>query len=165
MINFPIYLLFWLSITTSTTAFSANEIIVDKLKSPAISSTLVESNDNLLKSSQLSTQNGLSNSNVFDITQDNQGFIWFATEDGLNRFDGKNFVTYRHNANNKNSIANNLIRKIFYDSEHTLWIGTQNGLSRYNRELDNFDNFFNIADDENSLRDNMIWDIYQNKNK
>ena len=54
-----------------------------------------------LKFSQLSTINGLSNSNVFGITQDHQGFIWFATEDGLNRFDGKNFVTYRHNANNK----------------------------------------------------------------
>ena len=165
MINFPIYLFFLIGIATSTTAFSANDITTGELKSSTISSTLIESNDNFLKFSQLSTQNGLSNSNVFDITQDNQGFIWFATEDGLNRFDGKNFITYRHNTNNKNSIANNLIRKIFYDSEHTLWIGTQNGLSRYNRELDNFDNFLNVTGDENSLRDNIIWDIYQNKDK
>ncbi len=118
-----------------------------------------------LKFSQLSTINGLSNSNVFGITQDHQGFIWFATEDGLNRFDGKNFVTYRHNANNKYSIADNVIRKIFIDSENTLWVGTENGLSRYNLELDNFDNFRHITRDEASLRDNVIWDIYQDQGK
>jgi len=127
--------------------------------------TVIESNDNLLKFSQLTTLDGLSNSNVFGIIQDHQGFIWFATEDGLNRFDGKNFITYRHNANNKHSIAGNIIRKVFIDSENTLWIGTDNGLSRYNLELDNFDNFINKPNDESSLQDNVIWDIYQNKEK
>ena len=125
--------------------------------------TIIESNDNLLKFSQLSTLDGLSNSNVFGITQDHQGFIWFATADGLNRFDGSNFVTYRHHAKDLHSIADNFIRKIFIDSENTLWIGTQNGLSRYNLELDNFDNFLNIVNDQSSLKDNVIWDIYQNK--
>ncbi len=114
-----------------------------------------------LKFSQLSAIDGLSNSNVFGITQDHQGFIWFATEDGLNRFDGNNFVTYRHNTNNKHSIADNVIRKIFIDNKNTLWVGTENGLSRYNLELDNFDTFSHIANDNNSLRDNVIWDIYQ----
>ena len=127
--------------------------------------TVIESNESLLKFSQLTTLDGLSNSNVFGITQDHQGFIWFATEDGLNRFDGKNFITYRHNANNKHSIAGNIIRKVFIDSENTLWIGTDNGLSRYNLELDNFDNFINKPNDESSLQDNVIWDIYQNKEK
>jgi len=125
--------------------------------------TIIESNDNLLKFSQLSTLHGLSNSNVFSITQDHQGFIWFATEDGLNRFDGSNFVTYRHHINDSHSIADNFIRKIFIDSENTLWIGTRNGLSRYNLEFDNFDNFLNKPNDQSSLKDNVIWDIYQNK--
>ena len=129
-----------------------------------IKSTLIESGKNPLKFSQLSTANGLSNSNVFGVTQDQQGFIWFATEDGLNRFDGTNFVIYRHDANNQHSIADNVIRKIFIDSENTLWVGTQNGLSRYNIELDNFDNFYNESHNESSLRDNVIWNIYQNKN-
>jgi len=118
-----------------------------------------------LKFSQLSAIDGLSNSNVFGITQDHQGFIWFATEDGLNRFDGNNFVTYRHNTNNKHSIADNIIRKIFIDNENTLWVGTENGLSRYNLELDNFDTFSHTANDNNSLRDNVIWDIYQDSGK
>ncbi|WP_114324658.1 EAL domain-containing protein [Candidatus Colwellia aromaticivorans] len=161
LINFVI----WLCIATSTTAFSFNELADKKLGATSINSTFIESNNNLLKFSQLSTLDGLSSSNVFGITQDNQGFIWFATEDGLNRFDGNNFVTYRHNANNQHSIADNIIRKIFIDSEKTLWVGTQNGLSRYNNELDNFDNFTTKINDENSLRDNIIWDIYQNKNE
>ena len=151
--------------TTSTTALSYEKLTNNKSSVTSVNSTFIESNNNLLKFSQLSTSDGLSNSNVFGVTQDNQGFIWFATEDGLNRFDGKDFVTYRHNAKNKNSIADNIIRKIFIDDKHNLWVGTQNGLSRYNRELDNFNNFFNVANNDNSLRDNVIWDIYQNKSK
>lgn len=147
------------------TAFSVNATSSKQLNNISINteSTVVESNANQLKFSQLSTLDGLSSSNVFGITQDHQGFIWFATEDGLNRFDGNNFVTYRHNANNKHSIADNVIRKIFIDSENTLWIGTENGLSRYNIEHDNFDNFVNKIGDNSSLKDNVIWDIYQNK--
>ena len=153
----------WLCIATSTTALCYESESSEKLTSTSQNPTFFQSNNNLLKFTQLSTLDGLSNSNVFGVTQDNQGFIWFATEDGLNRFDGKNFVTYRHNSSNKHSIADNVIRKIFIDSEQTLWIGTQNGLSQYNPILDNFNNYFNITDNDNSLRDNVIWDIYQNK--
>jgi len=162
--SLPYYFITLSCITISSTAFSYQESTHKNLNTPSKNSPFIETTSNLLKFNQLTTSDGLSNSNVFGITQDNQGFIWFATEDGLNRFDGKNIVTYRHNANNKHSIADNLIRKIFFDTEHVLWIGTQNGLSRYNRELDNFDNFFTIINDENSLRDNVIWDIYQNQN-
>ncbi len=146
--------------------FSVNSASSEQLNNKSISqeSTFIESNDNLLKFSQLSTLDGLSNSNVFSITQDHQGFIWFATADGLNRFDGNNIVTYRHNADSEHSIADNFIRKIFIDSENTLWVGTENGLSRYNIELDNFDTFINKTNDNSSLKDNFIWDIYQNKN-
>jgi len=163
--NLFILFFIWLSIATSTTALSYDKLTNKKSNTTSVNSTFIESNHNSLKFSQLSTLDGLSNSNVFGVTQDHQGFIWFATEDGLNRFDGKSFVTYRHNANNKHSIADNIIRKIFIDSEKTLWVGTQNGLSRYNRELDNFDSFFSMPNNDNSLRDNIIWDIYQNKNK
>ncbi|MGL1957526.1 MAG: EAL domain-containing protein [Colwellia sp.] len=135
-----------------------------------LSATLEEKNSEYLLSSEaikfshLSTIDGLSSSNVFGITQDKQGFLWFATEDGINRYDGSNFVTYRHTATNPFSVADNVIRKIFIDQNNTLWVGTENGLSRYNRELDNFDNFINIPSDETSLQDNIIWDIYQDNN-
>jgi len=116
---------------------------------------------NQLKFSQFSAIDGLSSSTIFDINQDKQGYIWIATEDGLNRFDGKNFRTYRHDINKENSISDNVIRKIFIDTNNTLWVGTQNGLSRYNRNLDNFDNYYQDENDDDSLNDNVIWDIYQ----
>jgi diguanylate cyclase (GGDEF)-like protein/PAS domain S-box-containing protein len=163
--NIFTHFLLLLCIATSSMALSYEKSANKESNTASVHSTFIESNNNQLRFSQLSTLDGLSNSNVFSITQDSQGFIWFATEDGLNRFDGKNIITYRHNANNKHSIADNIIRKIFFDSEKTLWVGTQNGLSRYNRELDNFDSFTTEIGNELSLRDNMIWDIYQNKNE
>lgn len=115
--------------------------------------------------SQLSVKNGLSQNTVYAMVQDQQGFMWIATEDGLNRFDGEKFVHYRHSANNRHSIADNLIRKVFVDKSNTLWVGTQNGLSRYNAKQDNFDNYLANTEDNHALLDNIIWDIYQdNKN-
>jgi diguanylate cyclase (GGDEF)-like protein/PAS domain S-box-containing protein len=121
-------------------------------------------NDIQLKFSQFSANEGLSSSNVFAINQDKQGYLWVATEDGLNRFDGKKFQPYRHDISDSNSISDNVIRKIFIDNQNTLWVGTQNGLSRYNRELDNFDNFYHNKNDKDSLKDNVIWDVYQDYN-
>ena len=117
-----------------------------------------------LKFTNISTDNGLSQNYVFSIAQDKQNFIWLATEDGLNRYDGKNFVHYRHKVNDPNSIADNIIRKVFVDKSGVLWVGTEKGLSRYNKSLDNFDNFFAIKNDKFSLRDNFIWEIYQDNN-
>ena len=114
-----------------------------------------------LKFSNLSTAQGLSQSYVFSIAQDQQGFIWIATEDGLNRYDGKNFIHYRHKINDKHSIADNMIRKVFVDNKNILWVGTEKGLSRYNRRLDNFDNYLAVDGDQTTLRDNFIWEIYQ----
>ena len=120
-------------------------------------------NQNPLKFERISIAEGLSQSHVYDIIQDQNGFIWIATQDGLNRYDGKNFVYYRHDSNNQNSIADNFIRKLFIDNQNTLWIGTNNGLSRYDEVFDNFDNFLNQKNDSNSLKDNEVWDIYQDK--
>ncbi len=114
-----------------------------------------------LKFERISIAEGLSQSYVYDITQDKHGFIWIATQDGLNRFDGKNFVYYRHDSTNKGSIADNFIRKLFIDDKGVLWVGTNNGLSRYNESLDNFDNFYHQSSESGSLKDNEIWDIYQ----
>ncbi len=120
-------------------------------------------NQNPLKFERISIAEGLSQSYVYDIIQDSNGFMWIATQDGLNRYDGKSFVYYRHDSTNKNSIADNFIRKLFIDDKSVLWVGTNEGLSRYNPSLDNFDNFLHQENDNNSLKDNEIWDIYQDK--
>ena len=114
-----------------------------------------------LKFEQLSIESGLSQNYVYSIVQDEQGFIWIATEDGLNRYDGYKFKYYRHNLADNKSISDNLIRKVFIDSNNNLWVGTQNGLSRYNRELDSFTTYKHHPNQSHSLSDNVIWDIYQ----
>ena len=114
-----------------------------------------------LKFEQLSVKEGLSQSYVYSIAEDDDGFIWIATQDGLNSYDGESFVHYRHDVSNVNSIPDNFIREVFIDKDNTLWVGTGNGLSRYNKTLDHFENYFHVSDDNNSLKDNFIWDIYQ----
>lgn len=116
-----------------------------------------------LKFSHLTKKDGLSQSYVFDIVQDKRGFIWVATEDGLNRYDGANFKYYRSDISDKNSIADNFIRNLYIDKSDTLWVGTANGLSRYNEKLDNFDNYVHETGNINSLSDNTIWGISEDK--
>jgi ligand-binding sensor domain-containing protein len=123
--------------------------------------SLAESMTSPIKLEQLTTKDGLSQSSVYDMVQDQQGFIWIATQDGLNRYDGNDFVHYRHNVLESSSIANNFIRKVFIDKDNTLWVGTNDGLSRYDRKLDNFKNFFHLPGKSSSLKDNVIWNIYQ----
>lgn len=116
----------------------------------------------VLKFNRLTVKQGLSTNATHDVAQDKQGFIWIATQDGLNRYDGLNVIQYRTKSDSTHSIADNFIRNVFVDKDNQVWIGTNNGLSRYNRELDSFDNFYNSVDDSNTLKDNFIWDIYQN---
>jgi len=116
-----------------------------------------------LKFTPLTIKQGLSQSYVYDIVEDHQGFMWVATQEGLNRYDGNEFVHYKNNILIENSVANNFIRKVFVDKSNTLWVGTQNGLSKYNHETDSFENFYHDKHNTSSLQDNVIWDIYQDK--
>jgi diguanylate cyclase (GGDEF)-like protein/PAS domain S-box-containing protein len=116
-----------------------------------------------LKFERISIAEGLSQSYVYDIVQDKNGFVWIATQDGLNRYDGEHFVYYRHDSSNPNSVADNFIRKLFIDKKNNLWVGTEKGLSKYNESIDSFENFIYLENNINTLKDNEIWDIYQDK--
>lgn len=75
----------------------------------------------------LSVQEGLSNSFVNCLLQDRTGFIWFGTDDGLNRFDGHEVKVYRNDPNDKSSISENIIWALWEDRSGNLWIGTKTG--------------------------------------
>ncbi|WP_431292531.1 ligand-binding sensor domain-containing protein [Pedobacter sp. P26] len=77
-------------------------------------------------------ENGLSNNTAFCSVQDGNGFMWFGTKDGLNRFDGYSFKTYRHDTEKAGSLGNDLISALHHDHEQTLWVGTNNGVYQYN---------------------------------
>jgi serine phosphatase RsbU (regulator of sigma subunit)/ligand-binding sensor domain-containing protein len=96
---------------------------------------------NKIKFNNYSTIDGLSNSTIQRIYQDNFGYIWLGTNDGLNKYDGYNFQVYRDDPDNENSIMGNLILEIYEDSKKNLWIGTELALNKYNRDTDSFINY------------------------
>ncbi|GAB3010799.1 hybrid sensor histidine kinase/response regulator transcription factor [Niabella terrae] len=80
----------------------------------------------------LGSSQGLSNSSVKCIFQDQRGVLWFGTYDGLNRYDGSNFTIFRNRIEDSASIPHNYICAIQEDVSHNLWVGTGQGLVRYN---------------------------------
>jgi ligand-binding sensor domain-containing protein/serine phosphatase RsbU (regulator of sigma subunit) len=94
-----------------------------------------------LQFKHLSTEQNLSNSHILDIVQDHKGYLWFGTEDGLNRYDGYQINNYWHNPDDSSSIGSNQIYALFEDSNQDLWIATSRKLHRYRRETDRFEHF------------------------
>jgi ligand-binding sensor domain-containing protein len=79
----------------------------------------------------LDTSNGLSNNEVTSFYQDIKGFVWVGTFDGLNRYDGYKFTTFRNSISDKNSLINNKVLCITQDQQYNLWVGTEGGVNRY----------------------------------
>ncbi len=87
----------------------------------------------------ITIRDGLSQSSVFTILQDRRGFMWFGTEDGLNRYDGYRFVTYKNDPVCPTSLSYNYIKAILEDSTGALWVGTYGGgLNRFNTGTNDF---------------------------
>ncbi|WP_320969388.1 two-component regulator propeller domain-containing protein [Bacteroides nordii] len=84
---------------------------------------------------------GLSHNTVFDIVQDRDGYIWVATKNGLNRYNGYNFTTYHHDEEDSCSIGSDYIRACTIDLKGNVWLGTAAGLSLYDAERECFENF------------------------
>ena len=110
----------------------------------------------------ISTSEGLSQSSVIAIHQDNLGQMWFGTRDGLNKYDGNTFTTFR-NTNLKNAISNNDILSITEDKKGVLWIGTYNGLNSFDPKTNTFINYFHQKENT-SLSNNTIWCIREMNN-
>ncbi|MDQ0638375.1 signal transduction histidine kinase/ligand-binding sensor domain-containing protein/DNA-binding response OmpR family regulator [Pedobacter sp. W3I1] len=95
-----------------------------------------------LRFTSLTSKNGLSSNNVTVIFKDRYGLMWFGTEDGLNKFDGTNFTTYKHQANDSTSIQANEVKAIHEDRRGNLWFGTSGGsLALFNRRKNSFINY------------------------
>jgi len=87
---------------------------------------------------KINSDDGLSHNIANDIVQDGKGFMWIATHDGLNRFDGYELKVYRFNPADSTSISGNYIKCLYVDQNDNLWISTRYGLNLYNSEQDNF---------------------------
>src|SRR5690348_8942818 len=92
--------------------------------------------------SWLGIEQGLSNNSVRCIYQDQKGFLWFGTYDGLNRYDAYNFKVFRNNFNNPSSLTNNFINAIDEDKNGNIWVGTRQGVAVYRTLTNNFSDVY-----------------------
>ncbi len=89
----------------------------------------------------LGLEEGLSNETVLAIYQDSKGYLWFGTEDGLNKYDGYSFTKYRFDPFDVKSLAQNSIYTIWEDKDGFIWVGTFEGLCRFDRRTEKFSRF------------------------
>ncbi len=115
-----------------------------------------------LRFEHLGIDEGLSQNTVNSIYQDSKGFIWIATNQGLNKFDGYEFTVFEKGMGSYNYSADDLILSVFEDSKKNLWIGTENdGLAIYNSS-DN--KFIHITHNPNRLKGDEIRAISEDRN-
>lgn len=115
----------------------------------------------LMRFERLTIDNGLSSNSINHIVQDRQGFLWIATKDGLNRFDGYEFKIYRHIADDPHSLPENWVEKLFIDNRQRLWVGTSNGLAYFDTDKDSFTVYKHQEGRAESLSNDHIRDIFQ----
>ncbi|MGV3639722.1 MAG: two-component regulator propeller domain-containing protein [Adhaeribacter sp.] len=104
---------------------------------------------------------GLSSNTVWTIAQDQQGYMWFGTKEGLTRFDGYQYKSFRFDKRNPASLGNNFIRKIFRFDDKTFWIGTEEGIYLLDLQKETFKLFAGLGrvfvHDIHRDQDGMIW--------
>ena len=106
-----------------------------------LAATFSTANADDLYFTHIGEKEGLSQSTVLDIEQDTNGNMWFATYNGLNRYDGYTFTVFRHDDRDSTSIASDIIRTVTMDESGRIWVGTYSGLSLYDRDTEHFRNF------------------------
>lgn len=115
-----------------------------------------------IKLGQLTIEDGLTQGMVHDILQDSFGFMWFATKDGLNRYDGYDFKLYSHTPSDSFSLSGHVVNTLLEDSFGRIWAGTHNqGLNILDRQTDRFYKLGYEAPTNQGLNSNRIFSIEQ----
>jgi signal transduction histidine kinase/ligand-binding sensor domain-containing protein len=105
-------------------------------------------------------ETGSAPSATFAIVEDDRGFIWFGTIDGLYRYDGYNFKIFRYRKNDPASLSSNTIRALAIDNSQHIWIGTQGGgLSCFDQNTELFTNYIHTGKRPGEISGNDVWAI------
>jgi len=116
-----------------------------------------------LRFETLSLEDGLSQSVVLAILQDRQGFMWFGTEDGLNRYDGHQFAIFKHDPEDPTTLSDDYVSTIYEDRSGELWIGTRSGLDRLDRANRTFIRHRPGPEDPQGLRGRWVTAIHEDR--
>jgi ligand-binding sensor domain-containing protein len=104
----------------------------------SVSTMNVAAQNEDIKFNHITVDNGLANNTVNSIICDTQGFIWISTENGLSRYDGYSFKTFRSNE----GISSNITYVVHEDKKERLWVGSVKGLDLFNRKSGTFDKHY-----------------------
>lgn len=108
----------------------------------------------------ISTAQGLSQGMIFDLLQDREGFIWIATKNGLNRYDGYGFDVFFNDPYNPHSLSSNIVLRLFEDAKGRIWAGTEDaGLNVYDKKSGRFYRIMHRVANPGSLSGNSIRSI------
>jgi ligand-binding sensor domain-containing protein/signal transduction histidine kinase len=105
-------------------------------------------------------EQGLSHNTVFCTAQDQHGFLWMGTKDGLNRFDGYSFKIFRNSPGDSTSIGDNFIRSLHISGNDSIYAGTRNGIYRYNAITESFTTLYRTTEEVRDIKkdkDGNIW--------
>jgi ligand-binding sensor domain-containing protein/signal transduction histidine kinase len=129
---------------------------------PSVRIPAIENND--IRFSRLSTAQGLSQTQVAEIVQDDQGFIWFGTQYGLDRYDGYEFKVFTHDPARENSLSCVYVHSLFKDRSGTLWVGCDQFLDRFDSVHETFTHYRidtgkvgNYVSEISQDRTGMLW--------
>ncbi|MBT8400757.1 MAG: SpoIIE family protein phosphatase [Rhodothermia bacterium] len=112
---------------------------------------------------RISVNEGLSQSRVTAVLQDSDGYMWFGTQDGLNRYDGYDFTIFKHNPDDENSLSHNHITSIYEDRSNMLWIGTTDGLNRYDKYTGEIKRYLPDPENPSSLSSQHVTAVLQQR--
>ncbi len=116
--------------------------------------------ENLISFERISVERGLAHGSVYSIIQDREGYLWFATGDGLTRFDGYGFKTYRYDPSDTDSIIAGQLGDLFQDSRGMIWVGTWGaGLDRFDPENNKFIHFDPDKEGQEDISNDRVEDI------
>ena len=125
--------------------------------------TLTFSADYFTRFRHLTTKDGLCANEVLNILQDKYGMMWFATVNGLTKYDGLHYTNYYYSAEDPRSISDNEVTSLAEDRQGNVWIGTRKGLNRYDRQENSFVRYGTGKqgeDAENGLQNNVVKALY-----
>lgn len=120
-------------------------------------------NGDIFYFTNLNLKDGLSQLSVLDICEDAEGFIWLATRNGLNRYDGETFVVYKHDNNDSTTISDSHIRVLLSDTcNNRIWAGTGNGLNYIDLQTNQVTSF--LMDDYPAMPGRAVISLSQDRN-
>ena len=111
----------------------------------------------------LTSEQGLSQNTVLCVFQDRRGFMWFATRDGLNRYDGNTFVVYKNNPSDSASLSSNFLQDLIEDDNGYLWIATNTGVNRFDPATERCTRYLHDVNDADGLGSSYVTSIAQGR--